>query len=308
MRHDDLDQVIHNQDCVVSRQQWLMSGGSVAEIRRHLRGDWLTLYPGVYATRPARPSRIGRSIAALLYAGPGAMWSHATAAEQRGLLRPYDGDWIDVLIPGNRRVRRQPGLRLHYSYDAASRRAPGVVPPRVTGAHAVLDLVHQCRSFDSALAVVADSCQSGRVSLDDVLATLRCRQIRWGRELTAATSYLRGSDSLLEVRYVRDVERAHGLPRSTRQRVAGNDVADCSYDDFDVLVELDGRIHLATTRRWRDMRRDNRSALRGEATLRYGFLDVSEEPCAVTMQVLTVLRSRGFIGVVHRCRPGCPVQ
>ena len=309
LRHGDLDHVIHHQDWVVSRQQWLAAGGSVAEIRRHLRRDWRTLYPGVYATTPSGPTRITRAIAGLLYAGAGAMWSHATAAEQWGLLQPDDGDWIDVLIPGHRRVHRQPGLRLHYSSDAATRRASGVVPPRVTGPHAVLDLVHQCRTLDSALAVVADSCQTGRVSLDDVLATLRCRHIRWGHAVTvAADSYVRGSDSLLEIRYVRDVERAHGLPRSTRQRVAGNDVADCSYDGFDVLVELDGRIHLVSRRRWRDMRRDNRSTLRGEATLRYGFLDVSEEPCAVALQVLTVLRSRGFAGPVHPCRPGCPVR
>lgn len=74
------------------------------------------------------------------------------------------------------------------------------------------------------------------------------------------------------------------------------------------MVELDGRAHLEASRRWRDMRRDNRSTLRGEATLRYGYLDVTEQPCDVAAQVLLALRARGFTGRVQRCRPGCPVQ
>lgn len=309
LEHGGLDELIRNQDRIVSRQQWLAAGGSVVGIRRHLRGNWRRLFPGVYATHPAPASRVGLSIAALLYAGSGALWSHATAAEQWGLLRPGDDDLVDLLIPRNRRVKRQPGLRLHYSDAAEFRRAPDVIPPRVTAAHAVVDRVHDCRAFDSALAVVADSCQTGRVSLDDVLASLSSRKVRWGRELKAASSsYLQGSDSLLEIRYVRDVERAHGLPRSTRQRVTGQEIADCSYDGFDLLVELDGRVHLAAHRRWRDLRRDNRSTLRGEATLRYGFVDVSEEPCAVAVQVLGVLRSRGYTGPVRSCGPRCPVR
>jgi hypothetical protein len=73
-----------------------------------------------------------------------------------------------------------------------------------------------------------------------------------------------------------------------------------------VLVELDGRVHLRTDQRWRHMRRDNRSTLRGEATLRYGFVDVSEQPCEVALQVL--LRLNGFAGEVKACRPDCPVR
>jgi very-short-patch-repair endonuclease len=75
-----------------------------------------------------------------------------------------------------------------------------------------------------------------------------------------------------------------------------------------VLVELDGRIHLEAIRRWRDMRRDNRSTLRAEATLRYGFIDVRQQPCEVAVQVLAVLRSRGFTGRVRACGRGCPVR
>ena len=138
---------------------------------------------------------------------------------------------------------------------------------------------------------------------------LGTRRIRWGVELNKAlSSSLDGSDSLLEVRYVRDVERRHGLPRSTRQRRTGKDVADCAYEEYGVLVELDGRLHLLTSRRWRDMSKDNRAALRGEATLRYFWLDVTRSPCEVAVQVIGVLRLRGWRGVPKPCCASCPVR
>ncbi|HEY6741586.1 MAG TPA: hypothetical protein VI110_04440, partial [Lapillicoccus sp.] len=46
----------------------------------------------------------------------------------------------------------------------------------------------------------------------------------------------------MELRYVRDVERAHGLPAGRRQRPApggGPERHDVAYDEQQVLVELD---------------------------------------------------------------------
>jgi hypothetical protein len=74
-----------------------------------------------------------------------------------------------------------------------------------------------------------------------------------------------------------------------------------------VLIELDGRLHLLTARRWRDMAKDNRATLRGEATLRYGWLDVDSQACQVALQVLGLLVMRGYRGGAHPCRLDCPV-
>ncbi|MEJ7707607.1 MAG: hypothetical protein WKF82_10265 [Nocardioidaceae bacterium] len=56
------------------------------------------------------------------------------------------------------------------------------------------------------------------------------------------------------------------------------------------------------------MSRDNRAAVRGEVTLRYGWFDVNERFCGVAAQVYQVLHGRGFRGVVRRCGPGCALQ
>ncbi len=112
-----------------------------------------------------------------------------------------------------------------------------------------------------------------------------------------------GVESPLELAYLRDVERAHGLPRGRRQksRVGLAHVSDVGYDDWALLLELDGRDGHIEEGAFRDRRRDNAFAVRALLTLRYGWYDVTDNPCAVAWQVATVLRSRGWPGEFRRC-------
>lgn len=304
-----LEELIHRQDGVVSRSQWLLDDGDDVSIRRLVRRrEWRPIFPGVYATQRSDPTAFGLAVGALLYAGPGAVWSHATAAHHLGLTKSVSPS-IHLTVPSTRRIRPQPGLLVHRSNQVLQRQLRGVWPPRVTCAHAVIDQLSDCLRLDEALARVADSCQTGRVHLDDITAALSVRNVRWGKQLRLiAQDALKGSDSLLEVNYVCNVERRHRLPASIRQRSCDGDTSDCAYGGFDTLVELDGRVHLRADKRWRDMSRDNRAAMRGEVTLRYGWFDVNERCCGVAAQVYQVLHGRGFRGVVRRCGPGCALQ
>jgi very-short-patch-repair endonuclease len=117
-----------------------------------------------------------------------------------------------------------------------------------------------------------------------------------------------GSHSLLELRYLRDVERRHGLPTGLRQRAVDNEFTDVFYRGFELVVELDGRLHLAPRQRWRDLDRDNRATLRAEATLRYGWIDVTGRPCQAAVQVLQVLRRTQPALTADPCSPCCPVR
>ncbi len=111
-----------------------------------------------------------------------------------------------------------------------------------------------------------------------------------------------GTESPLEVRYLRDVERAHALPVGQWQRVnAAVDRNDVRYDQFGTVVELDGRLGHEGTGRFRDMHRDNRSVVSGRVTLRYGHLDVMSRACVVAWQVGAVLGDRGWAGLPVRC-------
>lgn len=113
-----------------------------------------------------------------------------------------------------------------------------------------------------------------------------------------------GAESPLEVSYLTQVERPHGLPRGTRQqrRHGLPYVSDVGYDEYALLVELDGRLGHDAAGRFRDMNRDNRFAMVSWTTLRYGWFDVAERPCDVAMQVGAALIARGWAGLPTRCR------
>jgi very-short-patch-repair endonuclease len=112
---------------------------------------------------------------------------------------------------------------------------------------------------------------------------------------------------VLELRYLRDVERAHGLPTADRQ-VRMDGAGHRSYDDvryraFLVAIELDGdRYH---PDRRRDTARDNTRAAAGLTVLRYDWVAVTTRPCSVAREVAHALAARGWTGAPRRCGRDC---
>lgn len=304
---EGIEWLVHHQGGVVSRQQLLAGGWTDLRVRSgHRTRRWQTIFPGVYATFTGEPTYDHKVLAGLLYAGEGAMWSHRTAAEQSLLVKIKRGQPVHVTVPRTRQVRPQDGLVVHRCSGAAARLGQ-VVPPRSAPAHAVLDMVEVADRFDDAAALVAEACQSGRVTVEQIVAALQQRRLRWYRRelVPILEAVAKGSHSLLEIRYLRDVERRHNLPPGIRQRPVDDEFTDVAYEGL--VVELDGRFHLDPVRRRRDMDRDNRATLRAEATLRYGWLDVTSRPCEVAAQVLAVQRRGGRPDQAAPCGPSCPV-
>ncbi len=82
---------------------------------------------------------------------------------------------------------------------------------------------------------------------------------------------------------------------------------DVLYDEYSVVVELDGNVAHQGDQRWHDIRRDNASATEGVITLRYGYRDVTVTPCLVAAQVARVLRAQGWKGAAKRCSANCEI-
>ena len=119
-----------------------------------------------------------------------------------------------------------------------------------------------------------------------------------------------GAQSPLELKYLRDVERAHALPVGSRQvRVAGQRViwVDVDYDEFTTRVELDGRLGHQGEGRFRDRRRDNRAVVGRVWSLWYGYAETFGTPCDVAVEVALVLADRGWTGAPRPCGPDCPL-
>jgi hypothetical protein len=269
------------------------------------------MHTGVYAVFSGEPGRGAVRWAALLCAGPGAMLSHHTAAELAGLVDTPSAA-IHVTVPASRRVARIPGVVLHVSVRADAARHPAAVPARTRVEETVLDLTEAAATFEAAYGWVTRAVGRRLSTQGRIRAAMGLRsRLRWRGELLEALSAgLDGVHSGLEYRYLRDVERPHALPRATRQaraRVGGRRAyRDVLYAEYGVAVELDGQAAHPGDLRWNDIRRDNAAAADGIITLRYGWLDVSQQPCLVAAQLAEVLSRRGY-AATRGCGPGCPL-
>jgi hypothetical protein len=137
-------------------------------------------------------------------------------------------------------------------------------------------------------------------------------KVRWRDGLAIAIAEAgSGVHSILERRYVRDVERAHGLPAATRQahtaRIPRPRYVDNLYEGAGLVVELDGQITHGMEQHRADLRRDNAHTAAGLATLRYNWADVTQRPCGVAQQVADALTRRGAPVILRPCSPTCPV-
>ena len=124
-----------------------------------------------------------------------------------------------------------------------------------------------------------------------------------------------GIHSVLEYRYLRDVERAHGLPRSRRQvrvvidgKTAYRDVY---YEKYRLAVELDGELAHPDEERWRDNGSDNQASAPGHPDHSLRLAGVHGHPCQTALLQARILRQRGWPGMPRPCSaaarsPGSP--
>ena len=241
------------------------------------------------------------------------MLSHDTAAELVGLT-DRTSPAIHVTVPHGRSLVRVPGVRLHRSNRAAIARHPTRTPPQSRVEETVIDLTQSARSVEDAVGWLARAVGSRVTTPARLRSVLDGRpRIRWRAVLTAAVDDIAdGCHSVLERAYLRDVERAHGLPRADRQAVrrrrGGTRYDDVLYRKYRLRVELDGREAHPLSARVRDRRGDNAAVLAGDDPLRYGHGDVYDTPCAVAGEVAGMLTAAGWTGRPRRCRrPGCPI-
>ena len=307
---DVVDAVARPQAGAVSVRQLLDRGADRAWIRRQVDAQrWQRLHDGIVVTHAGPLPWRTRAWAALLYAGPGAAISHASAAHLHDF-RTQPPRVIEVSIPHDRRATATPGIVLR-------RRAPmppcGGRPRRTWRGDTVVDLVAAARSDDDAVGWVCDAVRAGArlPEIADAMARRsRMRNSALLRDLLHEVAA--GIESPLERRYHRDVERRHGLPRAelqVRQVVGGIWIrADAVYRGLRVRVELDGALAHPDGRTDGDTWRDNAVLIaRGEITLRYRWRHVAATPCATAGQVAAALTAGGWSGRPRACGPGCHV-
>ncbi|WP_225215370.1 type IV toxin-antitoxin system AbiEi family antitoxin domain-containing protein [Cellulomonas avistercoris] len=299
--------VVLRQEGVASVAQ-LQSAGTPRRTvaRRVADGRWQRAYRGVVVLQSGTVAWRQQAHAAVLAAGRGAALSHASAGYLHGLLRDPGPDLV-VSVPRPRTVDPQTGLVVHRRRTMPH--AAGRLRT-VDMAETVLDLLGEAADDDAAVAVVTEAVRAGASSARVLLRAAERRALPH-RELLRAVlaDPTLGIESPLEHRYVRDVERAHRLPRTVgqvRQRVAGGWIrADRVHPGMRVRVELDGRLAHPGGTTDRDVWRDNAVLLEhDDLTLRYRWSHVAGGPCHVAVQVAQALTRAGHPTTADRC-PRC---
>ena len=297
----------------IARRQLRALGVSREVVRSHLRGRrWQRVHPGTYVafTGPLPP--LTRIWAAILYAGEGAVASHATAGWLHRLVDDLPVR-LDVCVPhGHRHRGSRPGVRVRQSRRLVVRVHPTQLPPRTRLEDTVLDLTEDAPRTDAVITLLLRACQRRLTTAARLREAARRRsRMRW-RALVAdvLADVVDGVQSALERRYRRDVELPHGLPRGTRNLQEGprgrRRYRDTRYKRWRVVVELDGRA--AHPEEWReldDLRDNEVLEADGAVTMRYGWRAVTGAPCEVAAQVARRLSSHGWPGRLRRCGPDC---
>jgi hypothetical protein len=310
----ELSRIARAQKGVFTRRQALRAGVTRDAVNAKVRHrTWRRLYPGVYTTGLGRLSRETRLWAAVLHAGPGAVLSHETAAELHGLISG-ESAVIHVTIPADRKIAVVRGIRVHRARRDLDPPEGFRDPPQTTVEETILDLVHAARALKDAFAWVTTAFARDLTSEARLSAELSARtRMPWRAQLlTAITASAAGDNSALEHLFTRKVEHGHGLPEPSRQvPFVTSDGRHCRrdrvFDQFRVIVELDGRMAHPPEITSQDKARDRAAAARGYLTVRYEWLDVYSTSCVTAVEMAQVLAQRGWTGRPRPCGPGCPL-
>ena len=257
------------QSDVVTREQALGHGVSQHVLDRLVRSDsWRRLCPGLYLTVPTAPSFDALAWGGVLLGGPRSRLG-PEASGYLWQLTERAPEIVDVLVPTERTLaQRDPWRFIRERPTARSDRCRGN-PPRLGPEDTVLDLTAD-RAEGQIVGLVTRAVGSRLTTAVRLQKHLDLRSRHCHRALLRdlLAEVAEGAESPLELRFLHDVERPHGLPRGDRQssRAGLRYLRDVRYRRYALLVELDGKLGHEGEGRFRDMHRDNLHALGDELT------------------------------------------
>jgi predicted transcriptional regulator of viral defense system len=264
------------QHGLVSRKQLLIAGFGSATIARWLAGGRLhRIHPGVYALGHSALSLDGRLIAALLYGGDQAVFSHTTAAWIWALI-DTEPTRIHLTTPGRR--RSLPDVRVHHSRRierAMCRDLPVTSVPRTLVDLASMITVRQLRR------ALAEADYLGLIDAGELTSVLGKGRRGSSALRTALDSHLpqlAETLSVLEKRFL-ELCREAGLPLPEVNARVGRMRVNALWRYHGLAVELDGgRAHGGAAAMKRDRERELALRAAGLQVVRYTWDQVTRRP------------------------------
>ncbi|WP_235944541.1 DUF559 domain-containing protein [Verrucosispora sioxanthis] len=293
--------MLFHQAQVLSLDQARLHLSPKAIRHRVTSGRWRQVHRAVYVTHNGPLTREQLPWIAVLSVGPAAVLGGLSAAQAWGLRRHGDGI-VHLLMPAEHRPRSlPPSVRVHRTTILADEDVLDVGQPRRTmPARSIVDAAQWAAGDHEACAIIAAGFQQRLVGGDDVQRVLDRLPRARRRDLIRRTAVdaAGGAHSLPELEFLALVRRA-GLPEPTRQ-VVRRDAAgrrrylDALFEEWRVLVEIDGGQHLDPAAAWADMRRQNDLWQRGDRVLRFPAWATRHAPTQVITQLHAALTAAGW--------------
>jgi Protein of unknown function (DUF559) len=299
---DPLARLLTRQDGVINRQQALRLMSAKTLRHRVASGRWRNVSRGVFVAHSGPITETQRIWIGVLAVGAGepAYLGGLSALVVWGL-RHVRSSATHVLVPAYRRITAPPGVVLHRTrHLPEADRRPSMSLPMTTRARSVVDAAQWARSDDEARLVVASSFQQRLVEAGDLESVLARMPKARRRSLVLRTAWdcAGGSESLGELD-VLGLCRRGGLPMPSRQverrdRSGRRRYLDVCFDEWKLVVEVDGAHHMNVGQMWDDSRRQNDLELAGYTVLRYPAFVVRQHPEMVLTEIRAALMAAGW--------------
>ncbi len=301
-RRREVERLADSQEGGVSRPQVYGLGTTRWEVRANLgAGRWQRLGRQTLATHAGPITVAALRWAAVLEGGPRAVLDGVSSLQTAGLTK-FDSDVIRVSVPRGARIRRVRGVDIRQTRRwAADDLATGTGVPRTRTEVAAIRAALWARSDKQAALVLTMVVQQGLVTPEQLgVEMLRVRRDRRRAFIhLLLLDLIGGVRSLGERDFARECRR-RGYPEPSRQVVRrgrnGTYYLDVIWDEWQVVVEIDGIHHLWAQNVVSDALRHNDVTLQQATVLRLPLLGFRVAPDEFFDQIERALVAAGWPG------------
>jgi very-short-patch-repair endonuclease len=284
-----LDEYLRQHDGVITQAQALRAGLSQDAIDRRVKsGHWLRCSRGVYFVDDRPFTNEARIRAGVWSYGHHAVASGLAAAWWQGLTR-FSPEIVEVTVPRDARLRRNPGTRLRRRdlapTDVVERNGLRLTALPLTVIEAAARRGGGARLMDTALQRHVELPQLWRAHLRN---KGRHGSPAARRLLQAASDGARSEAERLLVKLLRE----SGIKGWRTNYPVGGYKIDVGFPKQRVAIEVDGwAFHSDPEAFAVDRKRQNAIALLGWQVLRFTWLDLTEYPQRVIAEIRRAIRS-----------------
>jgi hypothetical protein len=283
------------QHGVVSRLQLLRIGLSRHMIDRLIARRWLRpVFRGVYAVGHADLTSEGTWMAAVLWGGRAAVLSHRSAL-MLWKLTPRSSCITEVTVPHGRRPTSQQRVLVHRSTRLAGVTTVRDRLPVTKPARSIVDFADTTdrRGLER---VIDEADRLGLVRPPGLQLELDQHPGRRGRRLLQAVLEEHAIGTTATANDFEElflaIARRHDIPMPIVNHGHGRKRPDFRWPEQKVIVETDGKGHLADQYFESDRERDNDHAVDGWVTLRFTWKHLTQREAWVAQTIKRALRLR----------------